>query len=155
MLTDSQPWRRARAVIRVREDFRVLSSVRDPGTSDYEYRQRVRRYMPSSLLPLIAAAAARYHEQEQWLNSPFRKYTPWALADAARVCLGRRGTVGGRPGLRRLLVSYFLATSLRCQASNVASATRAERLAERRFGELAADQRGEGARAERQRVLDL
>jgi hypothetical protein len=65
----------------------VPSSVRDPGTSDFEYRQRVRRYRPSSLLPLIAAAAARYHEQEQWLNSPFRKYTPWALADAARVCL--------------------------------------------------------------------
>jgi hypothetical protein len=65
----------------------VLSSVWDPGTSDYEYRQRVRRYRPSSLLPLIAAAAVRYHEQEQWLNSPFRKYTPWALADAARVCL--------------------------------------------------------------------
>ena len=37
-----------------------------------------------------------------------------------------------------------------------ASATRAERLAvERRFGKLAADQRGEGVRAERQRVLDL
>jgi hypothetical protein len=29
-------------------------------------------------------------------------------------------TVGGRPGLRRLLVSYFLAASLRCQASSVA-----------------------------------
>jgi hypothetical protein len=65
----------------------VSSSVRDPGTGDYEYVQRVRWYRPSSLLPLIAAAAARYHEQEQWLNSPFRKYTPWALADAARVCL--------------------------------------------------------------------
>ena len=63
------------------------SSVRDRGTSDYEYRQRVRRYRPSSLLPLIAAAAARYYEQQEWLNSPFRKYTPWALADAARVCL--------------------------------------------------------------------
>ena len=25
------------------------------------------------------------------------------------------GTVGGRPGLRRLLVSYLLAASLRCQ----------------------------------------
>lgn len=58
-----------------------------PGTSDYEYRRRIRRYRPSSLLPLIAAAAARYWEHEQWLNSPYRKYTPWALADAARVCL--------------------------------------------------------------------
>ena len=33
------------------------------------------------------------------------------------------GTVGGRPGLRRLLVSYLLAASWRCQASSVAGAT--------------------------------
>ena len=32
-------------------------------------------------------------------------------------------TVGGRPGLRRLLVSYFFAVSLRCQASSVAGVT--------------------------------
>ena len=32
-------------------------------------------------------------------------------------------TTGGRPGLRRLLVSYFLAASLRCQASSVAGVT--------------------------------
>ena len=31
--------------------------------------------------------------------------------------------VGGRPGLRRLLVSYFFAASLRCQASNVGGVT--------------------------------
>jgi hypothetical protein len=59
----------------------------DTGTSDYEYRQRVRKFKPSSLLPLIAAAAARYRAQQDWLNSPYRKYTPWALADAARVSL--------------------------------------------------------------------
>jgi hypothetical protein len=33
------------------------------------------------------------------------------------------GTVGGRPGLRRLLVSYLLAASLRCQVSSVAGVT--------------------------------
>ena len=33
------------------------------------------------------------------------------------------GPVGGRPGLRCLLVSYFFATSLRCQASTVAGVT--------------------------------
>ena len=33
------------------------------------------------------------------------------------------GLVGGRPGLRRLLVSYFPAASLRCQASSVAGVT--------------------------------
>jgi hypothetical protein len=55
-----------------------------------EYHQRVRRHRPSSLLPLIAAAAARYGSPERpqsWLESPSMKYTPWALADAARVCL--------------------------------------------------------------------
>ncbi|WP_149182617.1 hypothetical protein [Streptomyces sp. TRM49041] len=55
-----------------------------------EYRQRIRRHRPSSLLPLIAAAAARYSSPEQpqpWLKSPSMKYTPWALADAARVSL--------------------------------------------------------------------
>ena len=33
------------------------------------------------------------------------------------------GTVAGLPGRRRLLVSYFLAASLRCQASSVAGVT--------------------------------
>jgi hypothetical protein len=61
----------------------MLESV----VSDYEYRQRVRRYKPSSLVPLIAAAAARYWQQQDWLTSPYRKYTPWALADAARVSM--------------------------------------------------------------------
>jgi len=32
-------------------------------------------------------------------------------------------TIVGRPGWRRLLVSYFLAASLRCQASSVAGVT--------------------------------
>jgi hypothetical protein len=32
-------------------------------------------------------------------------------------------TAGGRPGVRRLLVSYVLAASLRCQASSVAGVT--------------------------------
>jgi hypothetical protein len=33
------------------------------------------------------------------------------------------GAAGGRPGLRRLLMSYFFAASLRCQASSVAGVT--------------------------------
>ena len=66
----------------------MSAGVLETGISDHEYRQRVRQYRPSSLLPLIAATAARYWEQKEWLNSPFRKYTPWALADAARVSLG-------------------------------------------------------------------
>ncbi|WP_316781138.1 hypothetical protein [Streptomyces sasae] len=51
--------------------------------TEAEYRQRIQRHRPSSLLPLIAAAAARYGAPEQpqpWLRSPSTKYTPWALA---------------------------------------------------------------------------
>ena len=65
----------------------MSSSMLESVVSDNEYRQRVRRYKPSSLVPLIAATAARYWEQQEWLNSPYRKYMPWALADAARVSL--------------------------------------------------------------------
>lgn len=39
----------------------MLESV----VSDNEYRQRVRRYKPTSPLPLIAATAARYWEQQE------------------------------------------------------------------------------------------
>jgi hypothetical protein len=69
------------------DNYLVPGSMLASGVSDHEYRQRVRRYKPSSLLPLIAATAVRYREQQDWLNSPYRKYTPWALADAARVSL--------------------------------------------------------------------
>ncbi|MGW0298141.1 hypothetical protein ACWDYK_15750 [Streptomyces anthocyanicus] len=48
---------------------------------------RVRRHRPSALLPLIARASAAYSLESSWLDSPYRKYTPWALADAARVSL--------------------------------------------------------------------
>jgi hypothetical protein len=48
---------------------------------------RVRRHRPSALLPLIARASAAYALESSWLESPYRKYTPWALADAARVSL--------------------------------------------------------------------
>jgi hypothetical protein len=54
---------------------RMLEQV----VSDYEYRQRVRRYKPSSLVPLVAANAARYWQQCDRLKSPYRKYMPWAL----------------------------------------------------------------------------
>jgi hypothetical protein len=63
-----------------------------------EYRQRVRRHRPSSLLPLIAAAAARYgspQRPQSWLESPSLKYTPWALADAARVWMRQAAGVWG------------------------------------------------------------
>ena len=54
---------------------------------DDEYIGRVRRHRPSSLLPLIAAEGARFCENQSWLKSPYKKLTPWALADIARVSL--------------------------------------------------------------------
>jgi hypothetical protein len=57
-----------------------------------------------------------------FVSSPWiRRYPHCGFSLASRMT--RRpmlGTVGGRPGLRRLLVSYLLAASLRCQASSVA-----------------------------------
>ncbi|GAA1966361.1 hypothetical protein [Catenulispora subtropica] len=65
-------------------------NLSDRMISDHEYRQRIRRYRPSSLLPLIAAAAAAYGSPERpraWLDPRLNAYTPWALADVARVSL--------------------------------------------------------------------
>lgn len=92
------------------EDHEVSSNTFETGVSDYEYRQRIRKYTPSSLLPLIAATAGRYRTQQEWLNSPYRIYTPWALADAARVAL-THGTEFGRSeaadqDLLRILDAY-------------------------------------------------
>ena len=60
-----------------------------------------------------------------FVTSPWiRRYPHSGFSFASRTT--RRamlGTVGGRPGLRRLLVSYLLAASLRCQASSVAGVT--------------------------------
>lgn len=47
---------------------------------DGEYVARVRRHRPSALLPLIARASATYALESSWLESLYRKYTPWALA---------------------------------------------------------------------------
>jgi hypothetical protein len=54
---------------------------------DDEYVARVRRHAPSSLLPLLAAAAAEYSAPGSWQKSPWQKFTPWTLADIARVSL--------------------------------------------------------------------
>jgi hypothetical protein len=52
---------------------------------DDEYVARVLRHKPSALLPLVAQTGAQY--RDSWMDSPYRKYTPWALADIARVSL--------------------------------------------------------------------
>src|SRR6266700_6604078 len=58
-------------------------------------------------------------------SSPWIRRCPHSGFSLARRTTRRAmlGTVGGRPGLRRLLVSYLLAASLRCQASSVAGVT--------------------------------
>lgn len=59
----------------------------DRNVGDDEYIARVRRHAPSSLLPLIAEAGAQYWQPGSWLDGDYRKLTPWALADIARVSL--------------------------------------------------------------------
>ena len=60
-----------------------------------------------------------------FVTSPWIRWYPHRGFSFARRTTRRAmlGTAGGRPGLRRLLVSYLLAASLRCQASSVAGAT--------------------------------
>ena len=59
------------------------------------------------------------------VSSPWIRQCPHSGFSFARRTTRRAmpGTVGGRPGLRRLLVSYLFPASLRCQASSVAGVT--------------------------------
>ena len=60
-----------------------------------------------------------------FMSSPWIRRCPHSEFSLARRAT-RRATpelVGGRPGLRRLLVPYLPAASLRCQASSVAGVT--------------------------------
>lgn len=67
--------------------------------TDGEYVKQVRRYRPSSLLPLVAAASAAYSTEGSWKTSPDGRCTPWALADIARVALtgGRQHGAAAQP----------------------------------------------------------
>src|SRR5271157_3980419 len=60
-----------------------------------------------------------------FISSPWIRRCPHSGFPFARRTMSRAtpGTVGGRPGLRRLLMSYFFAASLRCQARSVAGVT--------------------------------
>ena len=60
-----------------------------------------------------------------FVSSPWMRRCPHSEFSFARRTTRRAvpGNVGGRPGLRRLLVSYSLAATLRCQASSVAGVT--------------------------------
>ena len=65
----------------------MARDIHDDRIKDDEYVRKVRRYRPSTLVPIIARVGARYWENQSWLNSPYKKFTPWALADIARVSL--------------------------------------------------------------------
>ncbi|MFF7415438.1 hypothetical protein [Streptomyces lydicus] len=88
----------------------------DRMVTDHEYVQRVRQQRPSALLPVIAAASARWHS-DTWWNSPARKYTPWALADVARTSLAYGNEYRGDDGcterdLLSMLAAYAALTDL-------------------------------------------
>jgi hypothetical protein len=51
--------------------------------SDEAYVGRVRRYRPSSLVPVIAEVGAQYADIGSWLEGDYIKFTPFALADIA------------------------------------------------------------------------
>ncbi|MEV5979603.1 hypothetical protein [Streptomyces sp. NPDC052114] len=55
--------------------------------SNAEYANLIRRYPPSSLLPLIARLGAQADDPARWLGSPAPP--PWLLADAAWMSLWR------------------------------------------------------------------
>ena len=64
----------------------------------------------------------RYAEFRQFAVDAAVSHSGFSVAGRT-TSRAMRGTVGGRPGLRRPLVSYLLAASLRCQASSVAGVT--------------------------------
>jgi hypothetical protein len=65
----------------------MARDIHDDRIKDDEYVRKVRRYKPSTLVPLIARVSARFWQNQSWLDSPYKKFTPWALADIARVSL--------------------------------------------------------------------
>lgn len=77
--------------------------------TDREYIKRIRRHAPSSLLPLIAATAAEFWEEGSWFRDRHRTYTPWALADAARVSILYGNEYGSEPATEDDLLQIIAA----------------------------------------------
>lgn len=94
----------------------MAANLYDRLVSDHEYVQRVRRHRPSALLPVVAAASARWKDSSYW-NSPYMKYTPWALAETARVSLAYGNEHRGdgsctEEDLLRILAAYSQLTDM-------------------------------------------
>jgi hypothetical protein len=64
-----------------------MSAGESPRTTDDDYIRRVLRYRPSSLIPWVANVGAQYSEIGSWENGDYMRFTPWALADIARISL--------------------------------------------------------------------
>lgn len=79
---------------------------------DNEYVQKVRSFDPASLLLHVAAASASNLTQEQWLKSPHMKFTPWALADIARVSIVHGNKFRAPATMQDLLVCCAAHSSL-------------------------------------------
>jgi len=68
----------------------VLANEQELGRDvvDSEFVALVRRYRPSSLVPLLAQVAAQHMTRESWLETgQTGLYAPWVLAEVARVSL--------------------------------------------------------------------
>jgi hypothetical protein len=65
----------------------MTSNLDDQQITDEEYIARVLRYRPSSLVPWIAEVGAQYADIGSWLDGDYMRFTPWALADIARISL--------------------------------------------------------------------
>jgi len=77
----------------------------DLGTelTDTELVALVRRYRPSSLVPLVSATAARHMTRESWLARGVQGlYAPWVLAEIARISLAH-GNAHRQPATREHL----------------------------------------------------
>jgi len=54
---------------------------------DLEFVQRVRRYTPASLVPLVARYGAVFADEEKYFKRDSAIYAPWVLAEVARASL--------------------------------------------------------------------
>lgn len=84
--------------------YDLAAELDSPATTEFEYRRRAARYRRSGLLQLIAHMAAQFSGPQNprgWLEPAARQYTPWALADVARVSLA----ASARPRQARVAAS--------------------------------------------------
>ena len=55
--------------------------------TDHEFVQRVRRHMPTSLIPLVARYGADFADRQKYMRPATAIFAPWVLAEVARASL--------------------------------------------------------------------